>query len=165
MSYPRLTPVQLQPSGQLHFSFSQTPVLSCTSDNSICPEFNYVALLVSHFNMSISILASFCRYSKSYVSLSSTAPAFTLPFIALAYLHPGLHSLLTHYYSPFLLCHINTCSYSACTYLSSNINLDTTVMLGPGRDKCRPSEVKGLSHSGLLVMRTHARISWQGSMV
>ena len=39
------------------------------------------------------------------------------------------------------------------------------VMLGPGRDKCRPSKVKGSSYTGLLVMRTHTRTSWQGSRV
>ena len=36
-------------------------------------------------------------------------------------------------------------------------------MLDPDRDKCRPSKVKGLSHTGLLVMRTCTRTSWQGS--
>ena len=34
------------------------------------------------------------------------------------------------------------------------------VTLGLGRDKHRPSEVKGSSHTGLLVTRTHTRTSW-----
>ena len=40
-----------------------------------------------------------------------------------------------------------------------------TIMLGLDRDEHRPSEVKGLSHTGLLVMRTCTRTSWQGSKV
>ena len=38
-------------------------------------------------------------------------------------------------------------------------------MLGLDGDKHRPSEVKGLSHTGLLATRTCTRTSWQGSRV
>ena len=43
--------------------------------------------------------------------------------------------------------------------------LRPTVMLGLGGDKCRPSEAKGSSHTGLLVTRTCTRTSWQVSRV
>ena len=51
------------------------------------------------------------------------------------------------------------------TQLSALLEERDLVTRGPGRDKCRPSKVKGLSHTGLLVMRTCTRTSWQGSRV
>ena len=46
-------------------------------------------------------------------------------------------------------------SQHAANPLKEHLDKALYVTLGPGRDKHRPSEVKGLSHTGLLVMRTY----------
>ena len=51
------------------------------------------------------------------------------------------------------------------TQLSALLEERDLVTLGPGRNKCRPSKVKGSSHAGLLVTRTCTRTSWQGSRI
>ena len=64
-------------------------------------------------------------------------------------------------YEPLVM-YFRLCNSPATFQTMMNKNF---VMLGLGRDEHRPGKVKGLSHTGLLVMRACTRTSWQGSRV
>ena len=99
-----------------------------------------------------SILSLFpCAPSQPFIPSTDSIVAFTLPGLFLF-----SHNFISHntFCFPYDL-HANL----LCFLLFNFIILDL------GRDKHRPSKVKGLSYTGLLVTRTCTRTSWQESRV